>query len=153
MRGRFEIGWRTCMSAALAFTYRYPFSSNLAAEGSGFGLKLAACGTRSDAGATPYFFKGRLGYPREIAEQLLVLMELVNSRFYLPLSPKMLDPVVTSNEEVLRFEGFSSCCGVYGRVDINAEAFDAQQMARGTTNVDFNGAMRTSLARIRNEDA
>jgi hypothetical protein len=38
-------------------------------------------------------------------------------------------------------------------VDVNADAFDAQRMARGTTNVDFNNAMRTNLARIRNEDA
>src|SRR5438270_5357772 len=141
------------MGAALAYTYRYPFLSTLSREGAGYGLRLASSGTRHDAEASPYFFEGKLGYPKEIADQLLVLMTLVNSRFYLPLSPKALDPVVTSNEAVLRFEGFSSCCGVYGRVDINAEAFDAQQMARGTTNVDFNGAMRTSLARIRNEDA
>jgi hypothetical protein len=141
------------MGAALAYTYRYPFPSNVSPEGSGFGLRLAASGTRADAEATPYFFKGKLEYPREVAEQLLVLMELVGSRFYLPLSPRVMDPVVTSNEAVLRFEGFSSCCGVYGRVDVKGEAFDAQQMARGTTNVDFNGAMRTSLSRIRNDDA
>jgi hypothetical protein len=141
------------MGAALAYTYRYPYSSNLAAEGTGFGLRLAASGTRGNAESSPHFFRGKLGYPKEVADQLLVLMDLVGSRFYLPLSPKALDPVVTSNEAMLRFEGFSSCCGVYGRVDLDGDAFDAEQMARGTTNVDFNGAMRTSLARIRNDDA
>ncbi len=141
------------MGAALAYTYRYPFASNLSGNGAGLGLRLAASGTRADEQACPYFFKGKMEYPKEIADQLLVLMEMVQSRFYLPLSPLALDPVVTSNEAVLRFEGFSSCCGVYGRVDVNAEAFDAQRMTRGTTNVDFNSAMRASLARIRNDDS
>ena len=68
---------------------------------------------------------------------LLVLSDVVRTHFFLP-QPALLDPVVTSNEAMLRFEGFSGCCGVYARVDLPAEAFDSDIQGRGTTNVDFN---------------
>jgi len=62
---------------------------------------------------------------------LLTLAKVVSTRFWMPLNPAVLDPVVTSSEEVLRFEGFSSCCGVYARADFNAETFDAEIQGRG----------------------
>lgn len=136
-------------STALAYTYRYPFASNLRPAGSGMGLRLATCG---GAEPNPHFFRGRMLYPREIADQLLTLSQVVASRFYLPGAARMIDPVVTSNDGVLRFEGFSSCCGVYARVDVKAEAFNTELHGRGTTNVDFNSAMRAALARIRAQD-
>ena len=83
---------------------------------------------------------------------MLTLSQVVSSRFYLPGAFRLVDPVVTSNDRVLRFEGFSSCCGVYARADIDAGAFEAELHGRGTTNVDFNSAMRTALARIRQSD-
>ena len=89
--------------------------------------------------------------PRETAEMLLVLSEVVRTHFFLP-RPAMLDPVVTSNDSMLRFEGFSGCCGVYARVDIPAEAFHCDHLGRGTTNVDFNNPMRAALSRLRNHD-
>ena len=61
----------------------------------------------------------------------------------------MLDPVVTSGGGMLRFEGFSSCCGVYSRVDLRPEAFDVDLRGKGTTNVDFNERMRTALRKLR----
>ena len=53
---------------------------------------------------------------------------------------------------MLRFEGFSSCCGVYARVDLPAEAFDSEIQSRGTTNVDFNAPMRAALNQVRETD-
>jgi hypothetical protein len=135
--------------AKLDYTYRYGFQSDLTSEGTGLGLRLATAG---GADPNPYFFQGRLAYPKEIADQLLTLSEVVGSRFFMPHLWRHLDPVVTSNDRVLRFEGFSSCCGVYARADMKAEAFEADLHGRGTTNVDFNGAMRTALARIRDDD-
>ena len=61
----------------------------------------------------------------------------------------MLDPVITTHEDVVRFEGFSSCCGVYARVDINAEEFKKADVKRGTTNVDFNDRMRATLVKMK----
>ncbi len=62
------------------------------------------------------------------------------------------DPVVTSSEEVLRFEAFSACCSTYAHVDLLSGAIDGTLQGRGTTNVDFNAAMRAALARIRDAD-
>ena len=72
-------------------------------------------------------------------------------RFFLP-RPAILDPVLTSNEDLLRLEGFSGCCGVYARVDLPAEAFDGDCHGRGTTNVDFNQPMRNALLRLRDNE-
>ncbi|MFO1044456.1 MAG: SWIM zinc finger family protein [Planctomycetaceae bacterium] len=156
------------MSAILDYTYRYPFASRLEREGTAWGLRLATFGGSSlggPAGASlsvdalrpvalprPFFFEGRCRSPRVVADLLLALANTVNSRFYLPGASRMLDPVVTSSEELLRLEGFSSCCGVYARVDLSADAFDCEIQGRGTTNVDFNASMCAALTQVRNGD-
>jgi hypothetical protein len=131
-------------TAALDFTYRYAHPSRVAPLETGKGLSLATCGARQEQ---PHFFGGRLREPRVVADLLLALIDVVRTHFYRPV-PVLLDPVVTSNEEMLRFEGFSGCCGVYARVDLPAEAFDTEIQGRGTTNVDFNDPMRASLMRL-----
>ena len=132
----------------LDYTYRYPFSSYVGTDGDEFGLNLATCGVRHDH---PYFFRGRLREPRVAADLLLVLSKVVQTHFFL-IQPPLRDPVVTSSPELLRFEGFSGCCGVYARADLPAQAFDRDIQGRGTTNVDFNSAMRESLGRLRDCD-
>ena len=47
------------------------------------------------------------------------------------------DPVVTSNDDRLRFESFSGCGGVHARLDLLPDALDEAPRASGTTNVDF----------------
>ncbi len=156
------------MNATVDYTYCYPFASRLEREGAAWGLRLATFGgssvsriavTRSSVEAPypvvlpdPFFFEGRCRSPRMVANLLLALARTVNSRFYLLGASRMLDPVVTSCERMLRMEGFSSCCGVYARVDLYAEAFDSEIHGRGTTNVDFNGPMRAALAQVRDTD-
>lgn len=141
------------MSAApiLDYTYRYPFASIVDKQDNGaMGLKLSTCDAKQQS---PHFFEGKLLHPRECGDMLLVLSDVVRTHFFLP-RPALLDPVVTSNERLLRFEGFSGCCGVYARVDLKQESFDAELVGRGTTNVDFNNPMRAALSRLRNnEDA
>ncbi|HEX6097371.1 MAG TPA: SWIM zinc finger family protein [Thermoanaerobaculia bacterium] len=133
-------------AAQLLHVYRYPFASHVE---SGYGLRLATSGTAADASANPYFFEGRVARPDELSDMLLVLSEVVRSRFYIPGATRELDPVVTCTEQAVRFEGFSSCCGVYGRADFSGEAFESGLRARGTTNVDFNAPMRGALGRLR----
>lgn len=138
------------MSAAqLEHVYRYPFASHVEP---GWGLHLATCGTASDEAATPYFFEGKLEHPEELAKMLLLLSDVVRSRFYLPGAMRQLDPVVTCSDQVVRFEGFSSCCGVYVRVDAEGDSFEHGLRGRGTTNVDFNSPMRAALGRIRADE-
>ena len=140
------------MSAALDYTYRYLDGSSLAATPTGPALRLATCGLGGDdADAHPHFFDGRIRHPRGVADMLLVLADVVRTHFFLN-RPPMLDPVVTGNEAMLRFEGFSGCCGVYARADLPASMFHSDITGRGTTNVDFNPPMRAALTRLRDRD-
>src|SRR4051794_35327280 len=118
---------------------------------SGSGIFLAAS---SSAASTPPFFCGYLSAPRRSADLALLLAHVVERRFYTP--PGMLqrlllqrDPVITCGGGILRLEGFSVCCGVYTRLDLRGEAFDADCMESGTSNVDFNSPIRAALAKLR----
>jgi hypothetical protein len=140
---------------AIAYEYRYQFPSTFEATPAGAELRLA---TFTGEGApNPHFFEGRLTQPGRAAELLRTLVDVVQSRFYMP--PAMLarrlrlaDPVVTGSGDLLRFEGFSACCSTYGRVDLLPESIDGTWHGRGTTNVDFNAPMRAALARVRDSD-
>jgi hypothetical protein len=135
-------------AGAIDFTYCYPFASGMWQSEKELGLRLATCGASQEH---PHFFDGRLREPRTVGDMLLVLSQVVRTHFFLP-RPRLLDPVVTSSESMMRFEAFSGCCGVYARVDLRAEAFEAEIQGCGTTNVDFNDSMRAALLRIRDND-
>ncbi len=60
----------------------------------------------------------------------------------------MRDPIVTSHRDILRWEAFSGCCGIYGRVDLDQRAFVDAEQSFGTTNVDFNSNMVSHLSRL-----
>ncbi len=128
-------------TATLDYTYDYAFASRIDDQR----IQLATCGGRVTSGQ---FFRGILRYPRVIGDLLGVLATVVRTHFHQPQPPN-LDPVVTSSPAMLRFEGFSGCCGVYARVDFDERAFDSAEQAFGTTNVDFNDPMRRELARLR----
>ena len=138
----------TALSAAIDFTYQYGFASSVALASGKPTLALATCDASR---AQPYFFDGRVRQPRVMGEMLYTLSDVVRTHFFLP-RPAILDPVLTSNEAMLRLEGFSGCCGVYARVDLPAEAFDGECHGRGTTNVDFNAPMRNALLRLRDDE-
>ena len=137
------------MAAALDFTYQYAFASGVAADDlGGPQFSLATCDADQ---AKPYFFDGKLRQPRMTGEMLYVLSDVVKTHFFLPVPP-ILDPVLTSNENLLRLEGFSGCCGVYARVDLPEGVFEGDCHGRGTTNVDFNADMRAALLRLRDDE-
>ena len=138
------------MAASFDFTYKYAFPSGLdIANDRSPQLSLATCDLNH---AQPYFFDGKVRAPRELGDMLVTLSDVVRTHYFLPM-PALLDPVLTSNENLVRLEGFSGCCGVYARVDLPADAFEGDCHGRGTTNVDFNTPMRNALMRLRdNED-
>jgi hypothetical protein len=114
------------------------------------GIFLAAS---SASASTAPFFSGYLAAPRRGADLALTIAQVVRTRFYSP--PGMVqrliqqaDPVITCGGEMLRFEGFSACCGVYARFDLSNSAFVADQCEPGTANVDFNPPMRAALAKL-----
>ncbi|MEZ4224246.1 MAG: SWIM zinc finger family protein [Polyangiaceae bacterium] len=142
------------MSAAVDHGYRYLFESSVEAKAGTPALQLATSGGTAD---NPFFFQGKMRAPELSATLLSTLSRVVGSRFYVP--PAMLarilalaDPVVTSGEGMLRFEGFSSCASAYARVDFTPDAHDGQVVSSGTTNVDFNAKMRGTLASLRDRD-
>jgi hypothetical protein len=143
--------------SALAYeqVFRYPFPSQFDRDGAAQTLRLATFREGNDA--NPFFFEGRLANPRRTAELLRAVMNVVQSRFHIPAAMlgRILaeaDPVVTANDDRLRFEGFSACCGAYARLDLLADAFDGKISGRGTTNVDFNQPMLAALARVNQTD-
>ena len=138
------------MAAAAEIIYRYPFASSLEEEAGKPRLRLAASLEKEDA---PHFFEGRLVAPRAFGDLMLVLSNVVRANFFRPLTPAMLDPVITASNSKLRFEGFSGCCGAYVMAAIPAAAIDGRFIRRGTTNVDFNDPMRAALTRLNDRQA
>ncbi|MFG6463920.1 SWIM zinc finger family protein [Roseateles sp. DXS20W] len=139
-----------------AFTqaYRYPRESFLSDEAQPR-LTLATA-LAQEGGAAPHFFEGRLLQPRRTTELLTALHLVVGARFFTPANSvaraiALADPVVTSGGGLLRFEGFSSCCSTYARVDLLPAAYDGSVVGKGTTNVDFNAGMRAALALVRDD--
>jgi hypothetical protein len=131
-------------------TYRYPFPSSLVGDGDRRRLRLATSGGPA---ANPRFFRGRLLLPVVAADLLLTLGDVARSRFHVPAQMlirilELADPVATCADERLRFEAFSACCSVYGRVDLLPEAYDGETIGRGTTNVDFGPGIRAALAGV-----
>jgi len=126
---------------------RYAAPSSVSAAG----IFLAAS---SSTASTAPFFAGYLAAPRRGADLALTLAQIVRTRYYTPpgMVQKLIqqsDPVITCGGGVLRFEGLSVCCGLYARLDLLENAFDAERLDPGTSNVDFNPPMRAALARLR----
>ncbi|MFZ6718812.1 SWIM zinc finger family protein [Undibacterium sp. Ji49W] len=137
-----------------AQAYHYLQASALTDE-VGARLQLATSSPVDNAAiAHPHFFEGSLKQPRLSAELLTAVHIIVGSRFFTPANTlaknlMLADPVVTSGGGILRFEGFSSCCSAYIRVDMLSGSYEGDIVGRGTTNVDFNAPMRAALARVR----
>ena len=139
---------------ALEFAYRYRGRSALHERAAGPQLALA---TFLGQVQNPYFFEGRVTRPRLTAELLRSLMDVVRARFHIPAAmlARILaaaDPVVTCNDERLRFEAFSGCASTYARIDFMPEAVETPSFGRGTTNVDFHAPLIAALARVRDSD-
>ncbi|HND55802.1 MAG TPA: hypothetical protein PLV92_25475, partial [Pirellulaceae bacterium] len=144
-------------SLSLDIDYRYQHASCL--EPNGRRLRLATCGgvTSANGETSPVFFEGQLLRPRLAAEQLRALFKVVQSRFHVPAAMlgrilALADPVVTCHEDRLRWEGFSSCCGAYARVDWLPAALRGETLGRGTTNIDFNPPLLAALASLGTSD-
>ena len=140
---------------AAAHAYHYTQASALV-NGSHLTLATSNPGDRN-VQLHPHFFVGRLLKPRLYAELLSTVQLVVGARFFTPANSvartiMLADPVVTAGGQLLRFEGFSSCCSCYVRVDLLPEAYDGEIVGKGTTNVDFNAPMRAALAGVRDVD-
>jgi hypothetical protein len=135
------------MPAMATHSYRYLGASGVDDAGR-FGLATSGGQTASGPAEHPRFFTGFLASAEAAATGLLAVANVARARYYQPGAFTSLDPVVTCNGDRLRFEAFSGCCGVYARLDVLSAGLDGQVLDRGTTNVDVNGPLRESLARV-----
>lgn len=99
----------------------------------------------------PCFFWGSLTEPYITAKCWSTIAKVVRSSFG-PIPPSLRDPIVSAGAERMRFEGFSSCNGVYVRLDMKPESIDGEFIASGTTNVDFNEPMLNALNAIQKNE-
>jgi hypothetical protein len=135
--------------------YRYAITSQVRSADNSSELLLGTSGgitteTTEDPATHPYFFKGFLTQPVPAATGMLACAAIARARYYYApgsaIAGMIADPVVTSNDDRLRFESFSGCCGVHARLDLLPDALGEAPRACGTTNVDFNQPMRAALA-------
>jgi SWIM zinc finger len=102
----------------------------------------------TEGGIDRPFFSGWVTRPRIVAQMLLAVAAIARSTYFRPVTSRMLDPVLTSGDGRLRVESFSSCCGVYARADLLPDGLADVRVGSGTTNVDFNDAMRHALSKV-----
>ncbi|MGI4865786.1 MAG: hypothetical protein ACRYFZ_17820 [Janthinobacterium lividum] len=121
--------------------------SALTTGAEGQALQLAAYAENAPASGAACFFQGQLRDSWLTARGLTTLAKVVASRF-VPQSAALRDPIVTAGAGQLRFEAFSSCNGVYARLDLGPAALEGEFVQSGTTNVDFNEPMVNALSRI-----
>jgi hypothetical protein len=136
--------------AGTELAYRYQMPSRVRRDQDRSELLLGTSGGATEAGPAPhpYFFRGLLAEPGPAALGMLACAAIARARYYTPASviaAILADPVVTSNGDRLRFESFAGCCGVYARLDLLPAALTEPPLTSGSTNVDFNEAMRGAL--------
>lgn len=114
-------------------------------------LVLAHQSELQEVNSIPCFFWGNLTQPYLTAKCWSTIAKVVRSSFG-PIPASLRDPIVTAGEKQIRFEGFSSCNGVYVRLDMKPNAIDGEFIASGTTNVDFNEPMLNALNAIQKSE-
>lgn len=114
-------------------------------------LLLAHQSELEEVNNIPCFFWGNLTEPYITARCWMAISKVVRSSFG-PVPASLRDPIITAGTQRMRFEGFSSCNGVYVRLDMKPEAVDGEFIASGTTNVDFNEPMLNALNAIQKDE-
>ena len=148
-------------TTAIDHVYRYGFASEFRPQTAGSDrgrLDLAVDSsvlktpTKKKKSDSSTFFSGILLKPKMTADLVRGVSEIVTARFNNPNWRRLADPVITVGDDRMRFEGFSGCCSAYARLDLLPDAVEGERLSRGTTNVDFNPAMLSALASLRDSD-
>lgn len=137
------------MLTDLEYNYQGVSTFNKSKEGNK--LVLAHQTEIEEVNAIPCFFWGSLTDPYLTAKCWATISKVVRSSFG-PTPASLRDPIVSAGADRLRFEGFSSCNGVYVRLDMMPEAVDGEFIASGTTNVDFNEPLLNALNAIQKNE-
>ncbi|MCO7223473.1 SWIM zinc finger family protein [Pleionea sp. CnH1-48] len=132
--------------------YQYHQHSSLEKARRGLCLNLSSSAELTQSAT---LFEGDIQHSEVTARSLRVLGDVIESRFYEPAAlnnkrAKHADPLATVGHDALRFEGFSSCCSIYARLDIFSQGFKARQLSAGTTHVEFGATVKAALAGVYN---
>lgn len=114
-------------------------------------LSIAPALTPNGIENDPLFFNGEIINPTIISGGLLVLADIVSTRYFKYVPVDQRDPILSAQGDRLRAECFSACNGVYARMDVFQSALDGD-ILYGTTNVDIGNNLRKSLLNIRQGD-
>ncbi len=114
-------------------------------------LALAPALTPTGVENEPYFFSGEIVHPKVVSGALLVLAEIVSTRYFNYSPTALRDPILSAQGDRLRAECFSACNGVYARLDLFREGL-CGDIAYGTTNVDIGTQLQKLLIRIKQDD-
>ncbi|MDO5062833.1 MAG: SWIM zinc finger family protein [Peptostreptococcaceae bacterium] len=114
-------------------------------------LALAPALTPSGIEKDPHFFSGEIIEPLVISRGLLVLADIVSTRYFKFIPTALRDPVLSAQGDRLRAECFSACNGVYARFDLLQDALDGE-ISFGTTNVDIGMGLRKALTQVKQGD-
>ena len=114
-------------------------------------LSIAPALTPAGIEDNPLFFNGEIINPTIISGGLLVLADIVSTRYFKYVPVDWRDPILSAQGDRLRAECFSACNGVYARLDIFQSALDGE-ILYGTTNVDIGSNLRKSLFNIKQGD-
>ena len=97
------------------------------------------------------FFSGTVLYPQILARCFVVLADITSTRYFQHVPANLRDPILSAQGDRLRAEVFSSCNGVYARVDLLEDGFRGR-IGFGTTNVDIGPQLRAALIDIKPQD-
>ena len=114
-------------------------------------LSIAPALTPNGIENDPLFFNGEIINPTIVSGGLLVLADIVSTRYFKYVPVDQRDPILSAQGDRLRAECFSACNGVYARMDVFQSALDGD-ILYGTTNVDIGNNLRKSLLNIRQGD-
>ncbi|HMZ59889.1 MAG TPA: hypothetical protein PL048_14010, partial [Leptospiraceae bacterium] len=114
-----------------SYEYNYTDSSAFIEENSEKKFLLSHCTEIEEDQKIPCFFYGKFIDSFIISRCLSVLARTVKSHFSIRPEQRaaMRDPIVSVGSGEIRFEGFSSCAGVYARVDVRKDAVDGEFLA------------------------
>ena len=122
------------------FEYQYKNSSTAVLEGNEKQFSFSHCSEIREDDSIPCFFYGNILNSYVAAKCMSVLAKMVGSHFTIApgLHIYLRDPIISVGNQELHFEAFSSCNGVYARVDILQSGIDGEFIQSGCTNIDFN---------------
>ena len=114
-------------------------------------LSIAPALTPNGVENDPLFFNGEIINPTIVSGGLLVLADIVSTRYFKYVPVDQRDPILSAQGDRLRAECFSACNGVYARMDVFQSALDGD-ILYGTTNVDIGSNLRKSLFNVKQGD-